>query len=251
MAPWRSTFSQIITGLYQTSLVCKVLYAVLSLGFILCCINSWTLNLFTIVPFNLMKFPPWIWTIFTFWAFESNLVLFFNHIICLHIAFTVLETMWGLKELVKYFIIVNVVTAVVTIFVFSSVYLLTGIERFYFFHPENPFSVRGLAGFDAAILVALKQTMPDTVIVNSPFGRYKNNHIPLTWIVVTLIFTVVGVLNPVYICMFLAGLYSSWCYLRFYQVHKNDSQGDMADSFSFARYATVLLSDFSFIRINL
>lgn len=240
MGTFKSSFSQILNGLFQTSLICKCLYGTLLIGFIGCCFSPLTLNFVTIVPFNLLKFPPWLWTFVTFWAFEPSVILLINHIICLHIAFTVLETMWELKELVKYFIITNLSTALVSMLIFSALYLITGVEKFYFFHPEEPYSIRGLAGFDAAVLVALKQTMPDTVIFNSPLGRYKNNHFPLTWIVVTSVLTGLGLLNAVYSCMFLVGFYSSWCYLRFYQMHKNDTQGDMTDGFSFARCAKKL-----------
>lgn len=97
--------------------------------------------------------------------------------------------------------------------------------------------IHGLAGYIAAVSVAVKQMMPDHVVVRLPLlGKMTNRNVPLTVSVLSIILYVAGLLEGTYPTMFTTGVVIGWLYLRFYQRHNNGSRGDMADNFTFARY---------------
>ena len=95
--------------------------------------------------------------------------------------------------------------------------------------------IHGLAGYVAGFSVAVKQVMPDHVLINSPFGKLRNKHIPSMMLYLAIIMRIIGAVDGPYPVMFCNGLIVSWVYLRFYQKHNNGNRGDMADSFTFAR----------------
>lgn len=98
-------------------------------------------------------------------------------------------------------------------------------------------TVHGMAGYIAATLVAVKQLMPDHVLVALPrVGKLRNRNMPLTGLMFTVILYAIGLLRPVYPVMFLSGSLSAWLYLRFWQAHPNGSRGDPAEHFAFAHF---------------
>uniref|UniRef100_A0A915IW98 F-box domain-containing protein n=1 Tax=Romanomermis culicivorax TaxID=13658 RepID=A0A915IW98_ROMCU len=164
-----------------------------------------------------------------------------NHIICVHLTFTILKTSWDLKELVRFFCLMNLLTALVTCCIMILIYVATGAEDFYF---KDRLAIRGVTGYDAAVLVAAVQSMPDTAIFTLPFGRFKNSHVPFTWIIVALILWLLNLLNLIHVLMFAVGFYISWCYLRFYQKHSNGSVGDSSACFGFHLFFPSVLQPF-------
>ena len=93
----------------------------------------------------------------------------------------------------------------------------------------------GLAGYVGAFSVAVKQTMPDHVIINSPFGKLRNRHVPSYVLLFAILARVVGIEPYTFPVMCGLGILTSWTYLRFYQRHSNGNKGDVAESFSLAR----------------
>jgi hypothetical protein len=85
------------------------------------------------------------------------------------------------------------------------------------------------------VSVAVKQIMPDHILIKTPIGKITNRNIPLMVWIVYLLLWLLGLLEGTHPTMFLSGLLISWMYLRFYQRHNNGSRGDMADNFTFAR----------------
>ena len=78
--------------------------------------------------------------------------------------------------------------------------------------------------------------MPDHLIARTPIiGKFTNRNVPLTVLIFAIILWAVGILEGTYPAMFCSGLYVSWVYLRFYQRHSNNTKGDSADNFRFAR----------------
>ncbi|KAJ8945131.1 hypothetical protein NQ318_001596 [Aromia moschata] len=134
-------------------------------------------------------------------------------------------------EMLTFFAIVNFGVAVITTACYFILYCCT-------FNTEYLFTVHihGLAGYIAGVSVAVKQIMPDLVIIKTPFGKLSNRNIPLTVSFLSVIFKLVGLLDGTYPSMFFSGLLVSWVYLRFYQKHTNGSRGDMADYFTFASF---------------
>lgn len=103
--------------------------------------------------------------------------------------------------------------------------------------PESVFELKfsGFTGFNAALIVAVKQILPDDVIVKTPAGKVKNTHLPALISLIFSIFVAIRLASPVYLAMCVIGAYSGWIYLRFFQPHANGMKGDMAEHFSFAR----------------
>jgi hypothetical protein len=129
-----------------------------------------------------------------------------------------------------FFAVVNMGVAVLSAFFYLILYVCT-------FNTDLLFSVHihGLAGYIAGVSVAVKQIMPDHMLVKTPLGKLTNRNIPLSVFFMSLIFWLIGLLEGTYPTMFLSGLLISWNYLRFYQYHSNGTRGDMADNFTFAR----------------
>lgn len=141
-----------------------------------------------------------------------------------------IEPLWGQMEMMTFFAVVNVGVAVTSTIYYLILYTCTS-------DPDLLFGVHihGLAGYVAGVSVAVKQIMPDLVLVKTPLGKLSNRNVPLCVFFLSLTFWTVGLLDGTYPTMFLSGLLASWVYLRFYQYHSNGSRGDMADYFTFAR----------------
>ena len=141
-----------------------------------------------------------------------------------------LEPLWGALEMLIFYVVVNTGVALLSTTVYLFVYVLTKNEEYLF-----DTHIHGLAGYVAGFSVATKQVMPDHVLVNSPFGKLRNKHIPLLMLYLAIIVRIIGGVDGPYPIMFGMGLLVSWVYLRFYQKHSNGNRGDMADGFTFAR----------------
>jgi hypothetical protein len=96
--------------------------------------------------------------------------------------------------------------------------------------------IHGLSGYIAAVSVAVRQVMPDHVLLRTPLGKLTNRNIPLTVLIVSIITWAIGLLEGSYCTMFASGILTSWIYLRFYQKHSNGTRGDSAENFTFASF---------------
>ena len=132
--------------------------------------------------------------------------------------------------MMRFFAIINLLIAVLTTLTYLFIYLLSR-NTDYLFNVH----IHGLAGYLAGFSVAVKQSMSDHILVNSPFGKLRNKHIPLWVLLLAVLTRVAGGVDAPFPIMFAWGLVVSWVYLRFYQNHGNGNRGDMVDSFSFAR----------------
>ena len=84
-------------------------------------------------------------------------------------------------------------------------------------------------------MVAIKQIMPDTVIINASFIRLKQDHLPGLLILLSTFLYLVGFTTLTYVVMLFNGTFIGWVYLRFFQRHKNGTKGDSSSTFVFAR----------------
>lgn len=65
---------------------------------------------------------------------------------------------------------------------------------------------------------------------------YNNcRNIPLTFLMMSILFWAVGLMSGSYAVMFTSGLISSFIYLRFYQHHGNGLKGNGSENFTFAK----------------
>jgi membrane associated rhomboid family serine protease len=177
--------------------------------------------------------PPvfWIWTAFTYCFLEIHFWEVCVDIITVGLCGKLIEPLWGALEMMTFFAVVNMGVAVLSAFFYLILYVCT-------FNTDLLFSVHihGLAGYIAGVSVAVKQIMPDHMLVKTPLGKLTNRNIPLSVFFMSLVFWLIGLLEGTYPTMFLSGLLISWNYLRFYQYHSNGTRGDMADNFTFASF---------------
>lgn len=177
--------------------------------------------------------PPafWIWTAFTFCFLEIHLWEVCIDIVTVGLCGKLIEPLWGAFEMMLFFAIVNFGVAIISSLFYLFLYMCTSDTDLLF-----GTHIHGLAGYLAGVTVAVKQIMPDTILVKTPMGKITNRNIPLTVWFFSLLFWIVGALEGTHPTMFLSGIIVSWIYLRFYQKHTNGTRGDMADNFTFASF---------------
>ncbi|CAK1553428.1 unnamed protein product [Leptosia nina] len=138
--------------------------------------------------------------------------------------------------MMKFFMLTNIGVAFLTTFYYLMIFTWTQ-ETSYLFDIH----VHGLAGYLAAVSVAVKQIIPDHLLIKTPLGKLTNRSLPLLILILAIIFWAVGALEGTYPCMWGSGTLLSWIYLRFWQRHSNGSRGDMADNFSFDNFFPTVL----------
>lgn len=188
-------------------------------------------NVLSVTPGFLMPPSFWVWTAFTFCFLEVHFWEVLVDIVTVGLCGKLIEPLWGQMEMLTFFAIVNLGVAVLSTTFYFFLYMCT-------FNTDLLFTVHihGLAGYIAGVSVAVKQIMPDLVLIKTPLGKLSNRNVPLIVFFTSLTLWLIGLLEGTYPTMFLSGLLVSWLYLRFYQRHTNGSRGDMADYFTFARY---------------
>ncbi|KAK3864816.1 hypothetical protein Pcinc_029531 [Petrolisthes cinctipes] len=184
--------------------------------------------------------PPtfWLWTAFTHCFLEVRLWQVCVDLVTLGLCGKLIEPLWGSFEMVLFFLLVNVCVAFISALFYLIIYMCT-------FNPEVLFSVQinGMAGYIAGLSVAVKQIMPDHVLLHTrtPLGKISNRHVPLCLFLTALILYVCHLLEGLYTTMIGCGIAVSWVYLRFYQVHSNGTRGDMAETFAFSCFFPTVL----------
>lgn len=171
-----------------------------------------------------------IWSAFTFCFLETHFWNVCIDVIMIGLCGKVIEPLWGPTEIISFFAIVNVGVALLSTIFYLFIYLLT----------SNPYllfnvHIHGLSGYIAGVTVAVKQIMPDILIVKTPIGRISNKDMPFLTVLFSIIFWLVGLSYSSNLVMVMSGIYVSWIYLRFYQKHSSGSIGDMSESLDFAR----------------
>lgn len=219
----------ILAAFGKSSIVVKMLSVALVIGYLFSFISS-AVPYITVTPglvmapnFHVYSFALFGFVELHFWNVVGDVavIILFGKLI---------EPLWGAMEMLVFFVVVNLGVGILTAFSYCFVFLLTLKEEFLF-----GVHICGLSGYMAGVLVAVKQVMPDSCLVNFPFCRLRNMHLPLTLLLVVILLQVSGLLPGLYTYMITSGLVVSWVYLRFYQKRANGSHGDMAENFSLAR----------------
>nr|SVE70438.1 EOG090X06Q3 [Daphnia similis]SVE71062.1 EOG090X06Q3 [Daphnia similis]SVE71693.1 EOG090X06Q3 [Daphnia similis] len=178
-------------------------------------------------------FPPGFrfWTIFTHCFIEFHFWEVCVDVVTLGLCGKLIEPLWGKMEMLTFFTLINTSVAFFGIFFYLAIYMAT-------FNTDVLFEVHlhGLSGYIAAVSVAVKQMMPDHVVVKTPLGKMTNRNVPLCVSLLSIILYIVGLLEGAYPTMYTTGVVIGWLYLRFYQRHSNGTRGDMADNFTFASF---------------
>ena len=221
---------QISAALGNSSVVVKFVCIALTLCYFFSFSDS-ALRFLTVTPGYVMPPNFWVWTYFTFTFIEVHIWNVLIDLLVMVLYGKLLEPLWGALEMLIFFAVVNVGVAIATTFVYITIFFITQNTDYLFVT-----HIHGLAGYLAGFAVATKQVMPDHILINSPFGKLRNRHIPLSLLYLAVIVRLIGGVDGPFPIMFGNGLFISWVYLRFYQKHNNGNRGDMADSFTFARY---------------
>ncbi|XP_071443609.1 transmembrane protein 115-like isoform X1 [Hetaerina americana] len=206
--------------------ICIVVFCTYFLSF-----SETAIRVLSVTPGYLMPPVFWIWTAFTYCFLEIHFWEVCVDIITVGLCGKLIEPLWGAMEMMTFFAIINIGVAILSAVFYLFLYMCT-------FNTDLLFTVHihGLAGYIAAVSVAVKQIMPDHLLLKTPIGKLTNRNIPLSVLTLSMIFWIVGLLEGTYPTMFTSGLLTSWTYLRFYQRHSNGTRGDMADSFTFSSF---------------
>ncbi|CAG5120425.1 unnamed protein product [Candidula unifasciata] len=225
------TFKENLSAAFgKSSIVVKTITIAVILGY-LCSFISSAVPFITITPgyvlppnFHVYSLIPFCFVELHIWhvVVDAVIIILFGKL---------LEPLWGAREMLLFFIVVNMGVGILTAFVYLFIYLVTLKEEYLF-----DVHIHGLSGYIAGFCVALKQVMPDHCLAVLPFGKLKNTHVPLALLALTIGLRVAGLLPGAYPYMFANGLLVSWVYLRFYQKHSDGNRGDLADNFSFASF---------------
>jgi hypothetical protein len=192
--------------------------------------------------------PPnfWIWSLATYTFVEVHFWAVAWDIVAAVLFGKYFEPLWSGIEVIRFFTIVSVLSAILTTATYLFIYLVIRDTDLLF---EN--HVHGLGAFIAAFTVAVKQMEPDAVLFTSaPLGKLRRRHVPLSLLGIIVVLRIVGAVEPSFPILFAWGSIVSWVYLRFYQMHTGGRRGDMADSFSFASFFPEAIQPFIAILSN-
>uniref|UniRef100_A0A183D9B3 Inorganic phosphate cotransporter n=1 Tax=Gongylonema pulchrum TaxID=637853 RepID=A0A183D9B3_9BILA len=115
-----------------------------------------------------------------------------------------------------------------------------------FFYRTN---IHGSLAVCAAINVAVKQYLPDSILLTTPAGRLKNTHLPACTVLGASVLIALGLLRWVALLQILFGIQIGWIYLRFLQAHDDgEPRGDSSEHFAWATLKFNLFVDNRLLR---
>uniref|UniRef100_A0A1I8MPI8 Eukaryotic integral membrane protein (DUF1751) n=1 Tax=Musca domestica TaxID=7370 RepID=A0A1I8MPI8_MUSDO len=216
--------------LRNTSPVITLICLITIVGYLLSFSETAVLFLTVTPGYILPNAEFWIWTAFTFCFIELHWWEVLVDVVTVGLCGKMIEPLWGQMEMFKFFALSNFGVSILTTMYYLFYYMITK-------NPQILFDVHihGLAGYVAGICVAVRQIMPDHLIFKTRWGKLTNRNVPLSVLILSIIFWAVNMLDGTYPAMFASGLLVSWVYLRFYQHHPN-GKGDSSESFTFASF---------------
>ncbi|XP_030376935.1 transmembrane protein 115 [Scaptodrosophila lebanonensis] len=235
---------QLSALIHNTSPVITLICLVTTFGYLLS-YSETAVRLLSVTPgYILPNGKFWIWTAFTFCFIELHWWEVAVDVVTVGLCGKMIEPLWGQLEMFKFFALTNFGVSLLT-----TIYYL-----FYYMVTKNPtilfdVHIHGLAGYVAGICVAVRQIMPDHLIFKTRYGRLTNRNLPLTVLILGVIFWAVGLLDGTYPTMFASGSIVSWIYLRFYQHHPN-GRGDSSESFTFVSFFPFVAQPFISVLVN-
>lgn len=175
-----------------------------------------------IVPGSSFWYP---WTLVTAAFCETSFFEFIISIISLPLAGRYLERIWGPVEMIRFSLIVIVVSNVVAWFIAVALYVVTRGEKMMY-----GVQYHGLEALQTAFLVALAQLIPEHQ-VQFKFGfKVRVRDLPMAYVTFSNIICVLGYPSPFILIQF--GWLFSWAYLRFFKMNDNGIRGDRSETFS-------------------
>ena len=176
---------------------------------------------FALVP---AKVIPKFWMVVSASVVELNFLQLLVNLAALFFVGNLLEPLWGLKEMVKFLVIINGLSFASVMVTYIFVYIFASMVTILYAQ------VGGFTVSVAGLLVGLKQALPEEELhLGSLRIRFKN--LPLLYLGLSLVLT--GVFeNGSFLLMALYGTLSGWFYIRKYQQRpESGALGDQSDSF--------------------
>lgn len=186
-----------------------------------------------------------MWTLVTHSFVETSFIFLLADWCVILLFSKMIEPLWGVQECVQFYFIITSLVALITSLYYYVVFALTNDEKVIF-----DVRINGLGALLGGFVVAIKQIMPDTVILDASFIRLKQDHFPGLLILLSIILYVLGLTSLTYVIMLVMGMFFGWLYLRFYQRHKNGTCGDSSSSFVFASFFPSQIQPFIAIIAN-
>jgi hypothetical protein len=185
-------------------------------------------DFFSLTPSHIFNFQ--LWKILSYSFFEPNLIILLYQLVVAYQFFHLVEPVWGYAEAFKYAAIVQLITPL-----FISILAILRFALFQSFDFYYYGNLNGFASLAGAILVAIKQFLPDTVLIATPFGRIKNTHLPAISVALAFVLWIFGLVRGTVILQVAFGVQIGWTYLRFYQTqHDTNEIGDHNEHFAWA-----------------
>lgn len=182
--------------------------------------------LFSLTGNGLVSFE--LWRLFTNFVVEVNILAFIWSLWSLHQTASLIEPNWGLFETAKYLTVVQIGSSFI-IAVFSLLIFIVAKDDSFFFGTR----IYGSLAACSAVSVAVKQYLPDSIILTTPIGRLKNTHLPACIVFGSSVLIAFGLLRWVALLQILCGIQIGWIYLRFLQPHDDgEPKGDPSEHFA-------------------
>ncbi|KAL3121947.1 hypothetical protein niasHT_001946 [Heterodera trifolii] len=200
-------------------------YAALLIGLI-----SPLADLLVLVPISLFRLH--LWRLFTNLFVETNLIVLVWSVYSFHQFVLYIQPNWPLLEIVKLAFIAQFGTLFALIICSLLLYAFLGLITPFYLAP-----ISGTSALAMAALMALKQYIPDTVLLTTPAGRLKNGHLPFTLALLCAVLWLFGLCRGTVPFQQIFSAQISWTYLRFFQSRGGMPEpmvGDRSEHFTWA-----------------
>ncbi|CAD6194163.1 unnamed protein product [Caenorhabditis auriculariae] len=213
--------------LRNNALPFRVLIVLRALGFLLSYL-PFTRVLLWLRPYQLFSIE--VWRLITTAFCGNNVLELVWTVWSLHLGTNLARQNNTNEALLKLYAITQAVTTVSICAISYASYVFFGHTWLLYDEP-----VVGLVPVCAAVLVLIKQFLPDTIFFGTPLGRVKYTHLPFLAIVLSAVASFTRICNYVTSLQCLIGVQVAWTYLRFFNPNEMDAAvGDGSEHFTWA-----------------
>eukprot|EP00298_Acanthocystis_sp_HF-20_P014367 c20745_g3_i1.p1 GENE.c20745_g3_i1~~c20745_g3_i1.p1 ORF type:complete len:234 (-),score=63.79 c20745_g3_i1:22-723(-) len=195
---------------------------------------------FAMIPGSTLSGGFYFWNVLTGGYYEPNILGAILSSFGLLVGGFVLERAWGSMAFLRFIVIVNAVSCLLTFFLVMGCFMITHDQSFLLAH------VAGFKGVIGALTIAVKQLYldsPKRIIIHPKFlFTLSTQHLPGAYLLTSFIEECIIERNSEEFPLTICGLWVGWVYLRFYQKLNNSlPPGDNRENFSFHnQFATPL-----------
>ncbi|GMR47625.1 hypothetical protein PMAYCL1PPCAC_17820 [Pristionchus mayeri] len=206
----------------------RILIGVSIIGHLLSLLSPSFFQLLTLSPFSL--FGIQLWRLLTSPFVGHNLLVLSITVLSLHFGVRLLIQEYSTIHLVKTMVITQISSSILLCILSYFFYALFGSSYLLY-----EVSLCGMAPVIAAVMVLVKQFLPDSIVMDTGMGRIKYTHLPLNACLFSLVASLVGLVRFVVPLEILVGTQLSWTYLRFLSPHETEAViGDPSEHFAWA-----------------